>query len=1174
MRALLRRISLAVAAGALAITGLPQGMATAVPHQVTGGASAGPSSAGPGFASSPPALGATRSGGAAGATAPEDPRTASGGERGGRRPKVATVTLVTGDRVRLITRDGRTTVVPVPGAGREQVQFAVRQRGQQIEVVPSDAAPLLLAGKLDRRLFQIGDLVAAGYRDSATPRLPLIVQHAPGRQLTATPRGARAGHVLASVSATAYSVRKRDAGEFWRWLVGSSAGRPLEPTPKDGAFTAGVVKVWLDGPVRASLDQSVPQTGAPRVWDLGYTGKGVTVAVLDTGVDNDHPDLVDAVVAERDFIGAAEEANDGNGHGTHVAGIITGSGAASDGRYKGMAPDVTILDGKVLDDEGGGTESSLIAGMEWAAAQRARIVNMSISTWSASDGTDPVSLALNRLSTDTGPLFVVAAGNNGPFDGTVGSPGAADAALTVAAVDAECRTADFSARGPRVGDFALKPDIGAPGVGIVSARATGTIPEDPVGQRYARMSGTSMAAPHVAGAAALLAQLRPSWTPAQLKALLVSTAAPTPGEGAFDQGAGQVDAARALTQRVNAEQPNLSLYVRWPHQAPQAQTLTYRNTSATNVTLTLQVTAEEDAGKPAPDGLVTLDHTTLVVPARGTAQVTVTVDPGEGSPGTYYGGRITAQGKGVVIQTPLAVYLERESYDLTLRILDQNGALVDQVDEAFLAPPVVANPETGEYYELRPGEGGLVARLPKGTYTFGEVLVTSHGPVKPPSFTHLSDPLFEVTKDRTISLDARTAKRVRVTVEAPNARTEVTTFGTAELVGGYPWTTFVTVPGEQRPPLYALPTEHVADRTYLFVTFQVMAADGRTYEAVVGEQGRVPDDPTYAVRDADLYRDEPRFARPGAGLELVGRWYRLAELPGGTTIGVGWSYDAPLPGTRTHLASATFDGAGLVWSSSFDVETQGAEPWYTEFDLATTYSPGRRVRRTWGAAAFRPQGDGFLNTDGQMSLWFTPGNPSPGQGPFLVWNPAGIDGRVTLRRDGAIVAESGDPFWLEAGEQPSGRHTYVLDLTATQDVPWSRYATRVDAQWTFPLAGSADDEVTLPLLNVAAAGDFDLDGRAPAGRQFALDLLPLPVPGVGRVTSVALDVSYDDGKTWRKASVTQSPAGRWSAVVTHPDEPGGYVSLRLRARDDRGNRVQWTSVRAYGLAGDEGQVWR
>ena len=365
------------------------------------------------------------------------------------RPHIDTVTLLTGDRVRLTTQpDGTTSVVPIAASGRNAVAFSVRDRGGAIEVVPSDAAPLLLAGRLDDRLFDVTGLVAAGYADADTDRLPLIVRHATDRlTAAAAPRGAVVQRALTSVSATAMTARKQDVNAFWRWMTGTtSAAADAGAVPVRGAETpaartpaAGVEKVWLDAPVRASLDRSVPQTGAPAAWNRGLTGKGVKVAVLDTGIDTDHPDLRDAVVASRSFV--TGNADDRNGHGTHVASTITGSGAASGGtsgsgpRYVGVAPQASLLNAKVLDDSAGGTESGVIAGMEWAVAQGARIANLSLSSYTATDGLDPVSLALDRLTAEKGTLFVVAAGNAGPAEQSISSPGSADAALTVAAVD-------------------------------------------------------------------------------------------------------------------------------------------------------------------------------------------------------------------------------------------------------------------------------------------------------------------------------------------------------------------------------------------------------------------------------------------------------------------------------------------------------------------------------------------------------------------------------------------------------------------------------------------------------------------------------------------------------------------------------------------------------------------
>src|SRR5262249_48715080 len=153
------------------------------------------------------------------------------------------------------------------------------------------------------------------------------------------------------------------------------------------------------------------------------------------------------------------------GHGTHVASILAGTGAASGGKYRGVAPDADLVIGKVLDDSGNGTDSEIIAGMEWAAGQGAKVVSMSIGSI-PTDGTDPLAQALNRISDASGTLFVVAAGNNGQPEATlIESPGSADRALTVGSVEKTGAhgLSNFSSAGPRIGDNAVKPEITAPG---------------------------------------------------------------------------------------------------------------------------------------------------------------------------------------------------------------------------------------------------------------------------------------------------------------------------------------------------------------------------------------------------------------------------------------------------------------------------------------------------------------------------------------------------------------------------------------------------------------------------------------------------------------------------------------------------------------------------------------
>jgi subtilisin family serine protease len=235
--------------------------------------------------------------------------------------------------------------------------------------------------------------------------------------------------------------------------------------------------------------------------------------VLDTGVDATHPDLATQVAGAKNF--TTEPDGDPVGHGTHVASTIAGTAAASAGRYKGVAPDSKIYDGKVCEVRGC-RESAILAGMDWASTEvKAKVVNLSLGGTDTPE-IDPLEEAVNRLTAQNGTLFVISAGNEGPNDSTVGSPGSADRALTVGAVNKQDKLAHFSSRGPRVGDGAIKPDVTAPGVDIVAARSKDSVIDVPVGDQYLRLSGTSMAAPHTAGAAALLLQEHPSWTPAEL----------------------------------------------------------------------------------------------------------------------------------------------------------------------------------------------------------------------------------------------------------------------------------------------------------------------------------------------------------------------------------------------------------------------------------------------------------------------------------------------------------------------------------------------------------------------------------------------------------------------------------------------------------------------------------
>lgn len=295
----------------------------------------------------------------------------AGGASGpGKAQKVRTVTLVTGDRVRL---DGAGKVTGVERAkGRERVPFSVRVVDGHTRVVPGDAELLLAQGKLDARLFDVTQLVADGYDDAGRGDVPLIATFRGKKAPSMTPfagAGAKIGRALPVVNGKAMRPAKKRATDFWNAVT--ATGEKADGATEFTASTA-VEKLWLDGRRKANLDKSVPQIGAPTAWAAGYDGTGVKVAVLDTGVDTTHPDLASQVGAQQDFTGSASGTGDKVGHGTHVASTVAGTGAKDGGKYKGVAPGAKILNGKVLGDNGFGYDSEIVAGMEWAVAQGPR----------------------------------------------------------------------------------------------------------------------------------------------------------------------------------------------------------------------------------------------------------------------------------------------------------------------------------------------------------------------------------------------------------------------------------------------------------------------------------------------------------------------------------------------------------------------------------------------------------------------------------------------------------------------------------------------------------------------------------------------------------------------------------------------------------------------------------
>jgi serine protease AprX len=357
-----------------------------------------------------------------------------------------------------------------------------------------------------------------------------------------------------------------------------------------------VKSIDIDRPAVGALERTGATIGAAEIrQQLGYTGAGVGIATIDSGITSYHDDLSSSdggpqrVVRFVDFVNAGTDPYDDYGHGTHVAGIIAGNGFDSGGARSGIAPQAGLVVLKVLDANGAGHISDVIAALDYVVSHKdelnIRVVNLSVaSAVYDSYDTDPLTLAAKR-AVEAGVVVVAAAGNNGRSAlgkmqyGGITAPGNAPWVLTVGASShmgttdrSDDTTAAFSSRGPGAVDFGAKPDLVAPGVGIESLSdptsafylskgpylragtvATAYLP-------YLTLSGTSMAAPVVSGTVALMLEANPSLTPNQVKAILQYTAQAYSGYDTLTQGAGFLNARGAVELAKFLANPATGVY--------------------------------------------------------------------------------------------------------------------------------------------------------------------------------------------------------------------------------------------------------------------------------------------------------------------------------------------------------------------------------------------------------------------------------------------------------------------------------------------------------------------------------------------------------------------------------------------------------------------------------------
>ncbi|MDX2709146.1 S8 family serine peptidase [Streptomyces sp. PA03-6a] len=1067
---------------------------------------------------------------------------------------------------------GNQSITVAPAPGREDIAFVKRKGPDGWSVIPADALASVAAERLDQRLFNVSALV--GQKHTGASGLPLIVEYG-GEARTAVTRHAEGAGTVRPIQGSAFATvtqRPADAGEFWKDVAPAAGARTLG---------LGLRHVWLDSTAKIpqdrtssrngsrntgkKLDETVAHIGAPQAWARGYDGSGVKVAVLDGGYDPNHPDLKGVVTETANFT-TDPDMTDHNGFGTHRASIVAGSGAASDGLHKGVAPGAELLIGKVCYAGGDCPNSAIIEGMEWAAQHGAKVINLSPYDVDA-PGQDALEAAVESVTEKYGTLVVAAAGSGDTLQ-TVGSPASAEAAMAVGGTRIDDERAGGSAMGPRIGDWGLKPDIVAPGADVLAAWAGGTGPDD----YYIYDSGTGVASPHVAGAAAILIQEHPDWTPEQVKTQLMTTTVGGSEPGAYRQGAGRVDVARAAGQSVTAEPNGLDFKrIHWANagRPPVSKALTYRNPGSEPVTLDLSTKVTYDNVSPAPDGLFRLSADKVTVPAHGSQTVTLTGSPE--AAGTLYkafSGAVKAVSPdgAVSVRTPIGMDIEEPFYDLSIKVIGRTGhaptsaaVSVDAFDSRL-----------GTVYPVEiAADGTGTVRVPRGTWSISGLIFDS--PSDDPSKTQttvVGVPRVAMLDHRTVTFDARKARKV--TAGAPRPALRITGAGVGTVSKGA--NLGVELPGAigraRLDDVYALPTENTgySGFGYALATTWEEPSDHSgtpvTYHLTRPVVGGIPADPGYTPRTSDLARVNTTFAAARTGTTAT----RLLDT---YVAGLHWNTDritsVPVPSRRTDYFSVS---EGLEWQPAFD-----QSPVFGGDDTVIpgqTYVGGRRTYRAhttteerWNGAvqAFGIVPGQALNQREGDEMRFTLQIGANGNLDPIVGSGTGIL-QGELRRNGEVVSDY--PFTDVTVPQDPTPADYLLKATYDRDPARSDISTGDSAEWRFRSAGTAQP-TSLPLYAVRMSPELDEWNRARVGSTLEIPAHIQREAGapVSAVRTFTVEVSYDEGRTWQRAEAKGSGMHR-TVKVSHPKRfSGGAVSLRTFVEDAAGNSFKQTVLKAY-----------
>lgn len=813
-------------------------------------------------------------------------------------PHANQIKLLTGDTVFL--KDAQViAVMPSPRPDNSIPHFSTFTVHGQVYVIPSDVRTLLNNG-LDQELFNVSRLVSYGMAESSN--IPIIVETTGTKNSSASTEldlGMEPVHKLTTMSIQAGRVETDAAsGPAQSWSLLNALSASIAESESSSEAVPTIQSIWLDRQHRvnalerisASDGSEIPPwmnlIGVSEAHDMGWKGVGVQIAVVDSGIDEAHPDLVGQVVARKDFTGSGST-YDESGHGTFVASEIAGTGVASNGVYAGVAPSAKLINARVLDMNGTGMDSDIMAGIEWAAQQGADIINISLGdSGQYDDGSTFFDQFLDSVAEEYDCLIVVAAGNDG-MSQSISVPATADEALSVGATLQDGSLAWFSSTGPRRGNGAVNPQIMAPGAGEIvigddgeqlpgfgGPQTTGIIGAGANTSGYVSDGwlGTSMAAPLVSGAAALVKESDPSLSRSGLRAKLMASAQPLPDtSNVFQQGSGLLSVPTAISQTLTTSPAQVNMgKVSAPYPNSVSQELTYINTSDSDQVLVLKaaLTYTEDLEAPtevdqyftttrigskmldmniadtkendyAWNSLdsddISLSTSTLTIPAGGTSSVNVVIDAAA-FPAGYIGGYVMAETpEGTFIRTPIGMANSPEPYDISITATDVDGYPLDASD--VYSDLTIINLDSGEMSNVPISNGNARMTLDSSQYLIvgDSIKTTSDGGI---SETVLLSPPIQVSDSPSVVLDGREAKPVIVQTDRPTEGMVVGQVTFTDIDGTNPFSSQMYGGSSDAVSSYSLNVTPVLNTSQGGWTFDAAATLTQPYlEAAIDECG-------------------------------------------------------------------------------------------------------------------------------------------------------------------------------------------------------------------------------------------------------------------------------------------------------------------------------------------------